>query len=533
MHHQRSNRLSLNSAPEGALLWFDHIRSSSLELHWQSVEGAQLYSIEARPDVIGFPMIVEKSQQMISVDHLEPDTEYEFILVTSVDFGRTDPSHAVQKTVVAAPVTSIDTVRSSEFEISWPIDEQCDDYQITMLPPSGQIFHEINHVKVTDVLPQSSFTINVVCLVEFGESDVSTIQVDTIIAPPEPVLTEVRSTSAKLNWVNRNEEYSRFEVKLISADSSELMVLSEDNLVLEELEPNTEYIIQFDAYTIAGEHCDTVEMTLQTAPPPPSLVFDSIRSSTVDLVWNGDVSFDHFEVAFQPSVGFLPPKIFGSSLSIENLQSETTFACTIVGVTSSGKSDEFSTTFTTAPAPPSATISNVKTSEMKIEWDLIDLATHAELVIFPQVDYANEDGFIKTISTEYLARELSPSTDYSVSLSLVINANTRTDSVIMRRRTAPPAPIIMASGITSSQVQLAWSTIDDISHYVLDVFPKTQQVPDKLQESGMLNLTCFKYPTDLIRLKNVYYFSALIIFDSGLNLTPKNSYLAMRYCSKT
>ena len=73
-----------------------------------------------------------------------------------------------------------------------------------------------------------------------------------------------------------------------------------------------------------------------------------------------------------------------------------------------------------------------------------------------------------------------------------MNGNTKTDPVIMHRRTAPPAPIVVASDITSSQVQLAWSTIEDISHYVLDVFPKTEQVPDKLQEWRFTFFTCDK-----------------------------------------
>ena len=420
---------------------------------------------------------------MINIDNLQPNTVYDFILITSVDFGRTDPSIATQRTVVAAPIITVESVRSSEFEISWPVNEQCGDYQVTMMPPSGQIFHEVNRVKVKDVLPKSSFAIDVVCIVAFGESDTANVRVNTVIAPPQPVLDEIRSTVAKLSWTNQNDQFSRFEIKLITTGSNELIVISEDNLVLDLLNPSTEYIIQFDAFTVSGEHCDSVELSFKTAPSPPSIIFDAIRSSTVDLVWTGDVAFDHFEMTFEPSVGVLPSQIFGSSLSIGHLQSDTLFTCTIVGVTDTGKSDALTTSFTTAPEPPIATIANVKTSEMSIEWEMIPEATHAELTIFPEVSYLNEAGYIKVISTEYMARELMPETDYEISLSLIINGNTRTDPVIMSRRTAPSAPIVVASGITSSEVQLGWSTIDDISHYVLDVFPKTEQVPDKLQES--------------------------------------------------
>jgi hypothetical protein len=129
---------SYTTAPEEAELWFDHIRSSSLELHWKPVPGALLYSISMTPTLPGFPTIVTANEQMLSVSNLEPDTEYEFEVITSVDFGRTDPAIANQKTVIAPPVVSLDDVRSTWLDMSWKDQSECEKYEVQIIPNIGQ-----------------------------------------------------------------------------------------------------------------------------------------------------------------------------------------------------------------------------------------------------------------------------------------------------------------------------------------------------------------------------------------------------------
>ena len=61
-------------------------------------------------------------------------------------------------------------------------------------------------------------------------------------------------------------------------------------------------------------------------------------------------------------------KILGNMLPISHLQSNTTFTVYMKGVTNDYETDEHVTTFKTAPQPPSAQISEVRTSSFKIEW---------------------------------------------------------------------------------------------------------------------------------------------------------------------
>ena len=90
------------------------------------------------PTLPGFPIIVTANEQMLSVSNLEPDTEYEFEVITSVDFGRTDPAIANQRTVIAPPVLSLDGVRSTWLDMSWNDQSECDLYEVQIIPNIGQ-----------------------------------------------------------------------------------------------------------------------------------------------------------------------------------------------------------------------------------------------------------------------------------------------------------------------------------------------------------------------------------------------------------
>ena len=136
-----------------------------MELHWKPVPGALLYSISAQPDISGFPKIITSDSEMILIENLESNLKYEFELVTSVDFGRTDPSYGKQRTVRMPPMLNLDNIRSSWFDISWSDNEYCEEYKVTLNPPTGQIYHDRNVVKIQDAQPGTDYQVSVICIV--------------------------------------------------------------------------------------------------------------------------------------------------------------------------------------------------------------------------------------------------------------------------------------------------------------------------------------------------------------------------------
>ena len=88
------------------------------------------------------------------------------------------------------------------------------------------------------------------------------------------------------------------------------------------------------------------------------------------------------------------------------------------GVTDNYETDEHVTSFRTAPAPPTASVSEVRTSSFKIEWTTVEGAAHYELEMFPSPAHANEKGLIIVPSSRnsFLALNLEPAMDYKINL---------------------------------------------------------------------------------------------------------------------
>ena len=274
------------------------------------------------------------------------------------------------------------------------------------------------------------------------------------------------------------------------------MTTNDTEILLDTLEPDQQYIFVMDSFTESGVQADSIELIFQTAPSPPEIMFQEITSYRALLYWNNITNFDFYKVGFEPDVGFVPEKIFGQILEIQNLQENTTFTVSIVGVINGVETDSYRTTFKTAPTPPTAKLSNVRTSEFEINWTEVENANFYELEFFPRPDYL-PDGIIRVNdAASYIATSLASDTDYQIVLSAVIDDFTRTSPVTLNRKTAPEAPIVVAKDITSTKMSLDWSHVEGIAHYILNIFPKIEKVPDNLQllKTG-LSLDDLQYDT--------------------------------------
>ena len=135
-------------------------------------------------------------------------------------------------------------------------------------------------------------------------------------------------------------------------------------------------------------------------------------------------------------------------LPISHLQSNTTFTVYMKGVTNDYETDEHVTTFKTAPPPPSAQISEVRTSSFKIEWTAVEGAMHYELEMFPSPAYANDQGIIvvSAARNNFLAQNLDPATDYQINLGKNMNKIDRVINIV-----SPTLSRIMLSPISYCQ----------------------------------------------------------------------------------
>ena len=180
----------------------------------------------------------------------------------------------------------------------------------------------------------------------------------------------------------------------------------------------------------------------------------------------------------------IPPKIMGTRLPLANLPSLTAYNVTLMGVGDGFTTDTSNTVFLTAPASPDVFISNVTTSEFVISWSPVPEAATVEIEIFPYT-IGIPAGIVNMPQTNnhYTFKNLEPSTRYYTKLSCIVNGRTRTNIVEQSQVTAPEAPVVYAQNVTSSKMDIRWTAVEDVGHYVFTIFP---QPPGMLSEFQLL-----------------------------------------------
>ena len=109
-------------APIGTDLWFDHIRSTSLIVHWAPIANAESYVLTISG--VG-EHVFPGDKHSATISDLEPSTEYDFHWIARMSSATTDPSLASQITAHSPPQMSISDIRSTSMDISWEDNDSC------------------------------------------------------------------------------------------------------------------------------------------------------------------------------------------------------------------------------------------------------------------------------------------------------------------------------------------------------------------------------------------------------------------------
>lgn len=431
-------------------------------------------------------MLLAKDAQSAIVEGLNPSVAYKFSWVAIFDFARTDATEATQSTAPPSPQVTFDAVQSTTFQLAWNDEDYCKDYNLNFIPAAEErIRNKRNSHRIVNLKANTEYQAIVSCNVAYGITDDSIETIRTAVSPPLLSVHDVRSSSARITWTTR-AEYSRYTLLLDSnlfAEHGSTFELSHgrDAISFDSLDPATSYTVTLNTFTTNGE-TDSVEITFLTAPTTPMMTFESIMSSEATLVWNTHDRIEYYQISFDPEIGIIPSKVLGNRLPLTNLPSLTSYSVTIVGVGDGFITDSKTTEFQTAPASPDVFISNVSTSQFTISWASVPQASTVEIEIFPYPENVPAGIVIlPETDSQYTLTFLQPSTRYYIKLSCIINGRTRTNIVDRSQITAPEAPIVYAQNITSTRMDIEWSVVQDVAHYVLNIYPLPPGIPQDYQ----------------------------------------------------
>uniref|UniRef100_A0A8C1XYQ5 protein-tyrosine-phosphatase n=1 Tax=Cyprinus carpio TaxID=7962 RepID=A0A8C1XYQ5_CYPCA len=309
------------------------VTDTSVELTWESAyskEPVKAYELIYKAPELGIQRNFEPRTSYV-VEGLRANTEYTFSLAAVSNKGIGAFTNEInQRTAQAKPSVPPGELRcssagSTSLSVSWapaPEDQQnaallgyevrygvsgsdageFDSLQTLRLEPdSGQTL-------LTGLRRWSLYRVTVTAITEQGSGPESTAvecrtDEDVPGAPPRQVEVQpINSTSVKVSWRSvlpgqRNGQIRGYQVHYALMENGEsqgmprikdLMLDDEQELMLEDLQPETLYSISVAAYTIKGDGAQSVAHLVQTPvalPARPILSVQLVNETSAALIW--------------------------------------------------------------------------------------------------------------------------------------------------------------------------------------------------------------------------------------------------------
>ncbi|XP_023999617.1 contactin-1a-like [Salvelinus sp. IW2-2015] len=301
----RTQKLRLGTSPPGPPggVRVEEIRNKSVRLIWSrgadnhspiskyTVQCRDWFSQEDWRDATTSPPDVEGNAETATVVDLFPWTEYEFRVIATNTLGTGDPSSPSPKvtTLEAVPVVAPSDIgggggTSKELTITWTVGLAKTPSLFLSLPVDRG--HKLSFSPKSDLTAARSKPMISLCV--------------TPVPSEAPTSVEARALSASeaiVWWLPVTQHtvegyqvrYWR-KVEDREASSQRVVVSSRENQTrLENMRPNSPYLIEVRAYNAAGYGPPSHHFQIYTkkAPPsrPPKIISKKLKGTSVNIAW--------------------------------------------------------------------------------------------------------------------------------------------------------------------------------------------------------------------------------------------------------
>ncbi|XP_073938607.1 tenascin-X isoform X3 [Castor canadensis] len=385
------------------------VTSDSLQLSWTVAQGLfDSFLVQYRDSdgqVQAVPMTAD--QREVTIEGLEPDRKYKFLLYGLFGGKRLGPVSALGVTATEEDTPAIVTPRPTEvprlgllavteatpdsLHLSWIVAQgPFDSFVIQYLDTDGQpqallVDGDQNKVLISGLEPSTSYKFFLYGLHEGKRQGPISAEGTTGPAPagqtsgdPGPRLsqlsvTDVTTSSLRLNWEAPLGAFDSFLLRFgVPSPSTlephlrpllqrELMVPGmRRSAVLRDLRPGTLYSLTL--YGLRGPHkADSIQGTARTLSPvlesPRDLQFSEIRETSAKVNWVPPPSrVDSFKVSYQLADGGEPQSVqvdgHSHSQNLQGLIPGTRYEVTVVSVRGFEESEPLTGVLTTVPDGP-------------------------------------------------------------------------------------------------------------------------------------------------------------------------------------
>lgn len=504
--------------PAAPSLQASAVSDTRIDLQWTSAGSQSGFRLErkAAGDAGWTPLpLLAANVSTYSDQGLGASTQYSYRIVAFNENGDSPYSNEASATTQArvlqppvAPVLQGSAASQSRIDLHWNDVPNSSGYKVERQNSDGS-WTEINRAStgVTSfgdegLTPSTAYTYRVRAFNSDGDSPNSNIlTVSTQARPLQPPVAPVLQGSAAsqsridLQWNDvPNSTGYKVERQNIDGSWTELLrpATGVTSFVDEGLVPSTAYTYRVRAFNSDGDSPDSNILTVSTQPRPlqppvaPVLQGSAASQNRIDLQWNNVPNSTGYKVERQNGDGSWT-ELFRAAggvtfYSNEGLSPSTAYSYRVRAFNADGDSPNSNVLAVSTPAPPlqppAAPVlqANVTSSSaIQLGWNSVPGATAYKLENKTgESGTWAEAGDFSASDVSFSVAGLTPSTVYFFRLRASNAAGFSPYSAEVSATTSaqpaqpPSTPVLVATSVSDSQVDLSWSDLSNELGYILE-----------------------------------------------------------------
>jgi hypothetical protein len=401
----------------------------------------------------------------INITGLIANTSH-IVIVTASNNGGSTPSNTLSVTTLrtkptAPSISSLEADNTSNgFLVTWANDSNVTSYIYTLngnnVNPTAST---ATSATFSALVPNTVYSIFITARNNGGDTASNTLSVTTRAAP---VITSSAITSVgfTINWPpNPTTTSNTYTIDGTSASPSSSNATS---ATFTTLSPSTPYNVVVTAFNRDGNAVsNTLAVTTRRTPPTAPVISSSaITSSSFTFSWSADANVASY--TYRIGSGSEIP-VTGTSVNLTDLSANTLYQVVLTATNDGGSTPSntlSTTTLRTAPTAPVITSSAITSSSFTVNWS-------ADANVTSYTYRIGSGSEIPVTGTSVNLTGLSANTPYQVVLTAINNGGSAASNTlsVTTLRTAPTAPVISSSAITSTSFVISWSLDTNVTSY--------------------------------------------------------------------
>uniref|UniRef100_A0A8C4Q2D2 protein-tyrosine-phosphatase n=1 Tax=Eptatretus burgeri TaxID=7764 RepID=A0A8C4Q2D2_EPTBU len=518
LDHERKSQASViraTTAPGKLQHFTSTSTATSITLQWEASQSGKdvFYQITYNK---GRSSPIKTNETSFTLKSLSPNTNFSICItsclwistvVCSNSYCRiipTDPSPPLQLRVA--------TQNSTSLSISWtsPEDTNKNHYEYAVLL-SKDMELETNIIRgqtnytFANLSPGTDYNVSVSSLYHETKSQAAVILATTDPSPPLQLrVTTQNSTSLSISWTSPNDtNKDQYEYKVLLSKNMELgtnITIRQTNYTFTNLLPGTDYNVSVSSLYHERKSQAAVILATTDPSPPVQIRVTTQNSTTLSISWTSpnDTNKDRYEynVSLSNDLELVTNITMGqTNYTFTNLSPGTDYNVSVSSLYNDTKSQATVIHVTTDPSPPlELRVTTQNSTTLSISWTSLDDTNKDRYQYNVLLSNGMELETNITIGqTNYTFTNLSPGTDYDVSVSSLYN-DRKSQATATPATTDPSSPSHLSiTAQSSTSFSISWTRPNDTNEsnyqYNVSLFLNNNVVKDETTNGTHITFT--------------------------------------------